>query len=82
MRSLGDSPFDPSRPDAQKMSGRSIQTTLIVPDQLAAVELAWAGGQVQLLSPAPTEPEAIVTVLCALVTRSGYAWQPVMGRLS
>lgn len=81
MRSLGDSPFDPSRPHAQAMSGRSIQTTLIVPDQLAAVELGWAGGQVQLLSPAPTEPEAIVTVLCALVTRCGYAWQPVMGRL-
>lgn len=82
MRSLGDSPFDPTRPRVQKMSGRSIQTTLIVPDQLAAVELGWAGGQLQLLSPAPTEPEAIVTVLCALVTRSGYARQPVMGRQS
>lgn len=82
LRSLGDSPFDPARPDAQWTSGRSIQTTMVEPDKLAAVRLALGGGNAQPVEPAPTEPEAIVTLLCALVTRSGYAWQPLLGRLS
>ena len=82
LRSLGDSPFDPSRPDAQGISSRTTQTTMIEPDKLGAVRLEVIGTSLRLQGPAPTEPEAIVTLLCALVTRSGYAWQPVLGRLS
>lgn len=82
MRSLGDSPFDPSRPDAQAISGRSIQTTMIEPDKLAAAQLELSAATAHPVGAAPSEPEAIVTLLCALVTRSGYAWQPVLGRLS
>lgn len=81
LRSAGDASFDPTRPDAQRISGRSIQTTMVDPDTLAAVRLHLVDGDARLLDPAPTEPEAIVTLLCALVTRSGYAWQPVLGRL-
>ncbi|MEO8297498.1 MAG: hypothetical protein ABI574_06770 [Burkholderiales bacterium] len=80
LRSLGDASFDPARPDAQRIAGRSIQTTMIDPTKLAAVRLDLTDDLVRLPDAAPTEPEAIVTLLCALVTRSGYAWQPVLGR--
>jgi hypothetical protein len=29
--------------------------------------------------PRPSDPDAVITMLCALVTRSGYAWQPLLG---
>lgn len=76
-----DPAFDPGRPDAQRVYGRSIQTTMIEPDALSAVRMDFDATGVRLSDAPPTEPEAIVTLLCALVTRSGYAWQPVLGRL-
>jgi hypothetical protein len=80
LRSVGDAAFDPARPDAQQVYGRSIQTTMIEPEQLAAVRIDFDAAAAQLHGMPPSEPEAIVTLLCALVTRSGYAWQPVLGR--
>jgi hypothetical protein len=81
LRSMGEPAFDPARPDAQRVHGRSIQATMIEPEPLAAVRIDFEAGAVRLPGGVPSEPEAIITLLCALVTRSGYAWQPVLGRL-
>ena len=81
LRSIGDTWFDPSRPQAQRVSGITLQASMIEPSRLAATRLAMDGGQVRLLAPAAADLDAdgVVAVLAALVTRSGYGWQPELG---
>lgn len=83
LRSIGDPAFEPARPDAQRVWSFHAQTTMIVPAQLAATRLTLRDA---LAEPGPdavvattADADALVTLLCALVTRSGYAWQPLMG---
>ena len=81
LRSIGDTWFDPSRPQAQRVSGITLQASMIEPSRLAATCLALDGGRVTLLAPAAADLDAdgVVSVLAALVTRSGYGWQPELG---
>ena len=83
MRNIGDAAIDPTRPDAQRVSSRVAQTSMIDPARLQNIRLVLRQGEAE---PAPqavartaADPDDIVTLLCALVTRSGYAWQPLMG---
>ena len=81
MRSLGDDAFDTTRPQAQKVWSRTFQTTMIRPERLARVRLNMTGRQAHAEA-APWgddgNAEAMLTLLAALATRSGYAWQPVI----
>ncbi len=78
MRTLGDPRIDPTRPDAQLIWARTWQSTMIVPERLAATATDFHGDTVRyrLPSDAPQDAEAWVTLLAAVVTRSGYEWQP------
>jgi hypothetical protein len=78
LRSGGDEWFDPSRPQAQRVWQRTWQTTMVQPDRLAAVRLQLLGDQAQAERHAAADATAMVTLLAALVTRSGWSWQPVM----
>ena len=83
LRSLGDPAFDPTRPDAQRVSSCVAQASMIDPAQLAATRLTLdcdrALPATEALSTTATDTDAVVVLLCALVTRSGYAWQPLIG---
>lgn len=83
LRGPGEAAFDPTRPDAQSVWSWQAQTTMIDPARLAATRLALHDGRAEPVPEAvtatATDPDDIVTLLCALVTRSGYAWQPLMG---
>ena len=82
MRTLGDAPLDPARPDAQKIWARTWQTTMIIPERLAATRTEFSGDTVRFTLPDdyPQDTEAWVTLMAAVVTRSGYAWQPRLFR--
>ena len=83
MRTLGEPICDPTRPQAQKISSRVAQATMIDPARLQATRLYLhddhAEPAPQAVSATASDPDAVVTLLCALVTRSGYAWQPLLG---
>ena len=74
--------FDPSRPNAQSVSGRVVQTTLITPEDLAKVQITLDGSRVRVSSqasdPSVKDEDRMMHILCAVVVRSGYAWQPVL----
>jgi len=80
MRSPGDDWFDPTRPDARKVWSSSVQATMIVPSRLAAVPLQLHPRHAELPAnyAATLDGEGVLTALCALVTRSGWQWQPRM----
>jgi hypothetical protein len=78
MRRVGDPLLDASRPDAQRISGATWQATMIDPQRLAALPPQLLADGVQL-PPAVAlglDAEGVVTLLCAVVTRSGWGWQP------
>lgn len=79
MRGPADPLFDPARPQASRVSGVTLQASMIDPRQLASVPLRMFGHQVELPDGHGTglDADAIVTLLCAVVTRSGWRWQPV-----
>jgi len=83
LRSLGDPAFDPTRPDAQRVSACVAQASMIDPARLQATRLVLRDGQAEpstnALARTTADPDAVITLLCALVTRSGYAWQPRFG---
>ena len=78
MRIAGEPWFDPPRPQAQAIWSRTWQTTMLMPQRLVQVtleiELDRARLQAGVLPPA--DSDALVTLLAALVTRSGYTWRP------
>jgi hypothetical protein len=79
MRGAADSYFDPTRPSASRVSGTTLQTSMIDPQKLAAMPLRMFGQKVELPDGygEALGPDAIVTLLCAVVTGSGWRWQPV-----
>lgn len=79
MRSVGSVGIDPTRPKAQRIYARSIATTIIEPERLARVPIQLSGPRVTLSADeaAAADPEQLVYLLCAIVTRSGFTWQPV-----
>jgi hypothetical protein len=81
LRGPGETPFDPSRPSADRVWQTTWQTTLVDPARLAAVPLRPLGLHAELpgTSAAALDGEGLLTALCALVTRSGWAWQPRFG---
>jgi hypothetical protein len=83
MRGIGDAAVDPTRPDAQRVSSRVAQASMIDPARLQAMRLVLRNGHAEPAPPAITrtaaDPDELVVLLCALVTRSGYAWQPLLG---
>ena len=77
MRGIGDPYFDPSRPDAQAVWARTWQSTMIVPDVLACTRVELTGDRAQPAQDwTPATDDAAITLFAAVVTRSGYAWQP------
>ena len=71
--------FDPTRPNASHVSGTTLQTSTIDPQRLAALPLRLFGQTVELPDDfaASLDANGMVTLLCAVVTRSGWGWQPV-----
>lgn len=78
MRGIGEAVFEPSRPQAFRLDGRMVQATMIDPDRLAAVNLQWSPEGVRHADAGARDPESMLTLLAALVLRSGYAWCPVL----
>ena len=56
---------------------------MIDPARLQATRLVLRDGiaqpEPQALSATASDPDAVITLLCSMVTRSGYAWQPLLG---
>ncbi len=79
MQGPGDDSFDPTRPTASRISGKSVQTRMIDPQRLAAIPLRMFGEAVELPDDFARSlaPDDTVMLLCAVVTRSGWHWQPV-----
>ena len=71
--------FDPTRPNASHVSGTTLQTSTIDPQCLAALPLRLFGQTAELPDgfAASLDADGMVTLLCAVVTRSGWGWQPV-----
>jgi hypothetical protein len=78
MRSIGDAAFDPTRPDASSVSGVMVQTSMIDMQRLAAMPLTLLARSVELPRglAATLDADGLCTLMCAVVTRSGWAWQP------
>ena len=78
MGDFGESAFDATRPDAQRIWSSTWQATMIEPARLAGVPLQLQAASVLL--PASyldsLDGEGVLTVLCAVVTRSGWRWEP------
>ena len=78
MRTIGDERVDAARPDAQRVWARRLMATILAPERVAATALRIEAGHAQLVGRIGGESESLLHVLAALITRSGYAWQPVM----
>lgn len=80
MRPIGASPLD-SRPypDADRIWDVQIAATPVRAEQLAAIPLTLAGPEASWPRGVPKdlEPDALGHALAAVVTRSGWTWQPV-----
>lgn len=78
MGDFGESAFDGTRPDAQRVWSSTWQATMIEPSRLAGMPLQLQATSV--LMPASyldsLDGEGVLTALCAVVTRSGWRWQP------
>jgi len=81
LRSVGDARFVPTRPHADRVWQTAWQATMIEPLRLAAVPLGPLGLHAELPAAyaAALDAEGVLTALCALVTRSGWHWQPRLG---
>lgn len=81
MRPAAGPRFDPARPSADRVWQTTWQATLIDARRLAAVPLNPLGLHAELPAAcaAALDGDGLLTALCALVTRSGWAWQPRLG---
>lgn len=79
MRMPGSPFFDPTRPSADRVWSNTAQTTQLESSRLAEVPLRFSGDTAVLPADYLTalDGEGMVTLLCVLVTRSGWRWQPV-----
>jgi hypothetical protein len=86
MRPLGSVGIAPTRPKAQKLYSRTVQATVITSEELAAVQLKLQGECVTLpgdyvaAQNQARNADGMVHVLCTVVIRSGFAWQPMFFR--
>ncbi len=83
LRGAGDDGTAPTRPDARQLWSLALQTTLVQPSRLADVPLRLRSCQAELPPgyALALDGEDVLTALCALVTRSGWHWQPhLLGR--
>lgn len=81
MRSIGDDPFDPTRPSAQRGWSRTLQTTMLDAGQLAAAPVTLGADRVVWTgvgTPALPDTNALMACLAAVVVRSGWTWRPQM----
>lgn len=79
MRGLGEESFDPTRPQAQKVWGRMRQTTLVSPEWLAHLAPRFDAATGTLLASrrfVRLDGDGAIGLLCAVVTASGWSWQP------
>ncbi|WP_394479300.1 hypothetical protein [Roseateles sp. LYH14W] len=78
LRGPGDELFDVARPAAQKVWSSTLQATMVEPSRLAAVPLQLQHRHAALPADyaARLDGEGVLTALCAVVTRSGWHWQP------
>lgn len=78
LRAAGEAWFDPSRPEAQAVWSKTLQSTMIEPDRLERAPLKLDMDRAELLEGGGglIDGEALVTLLAALVARSGYVWRP------
>lgn len=82
MRGIGDRRFDPTRPNAQRISVNTVSATIISAADLESVPLKISACSVELpASFAETfDEDRMIYMLCQLVIQSGYTWQPVFFR--
>ena len=78
MRSIGDPAFDPARPPARRVWACVAQATMIEPQRLAGVRLRWSPDGLAAADAGGRDAESLLTLMAAVVTRSGWCWQPVM----
>jgi hypothetical protein len=79
MRAPGEPVLDASRPDAQRVWLRTVQTTMLDDERLAAAPVALAGDRVRwsgMESRTLADTDALMACLAAIVVRSGWTWQP------
>ncbi len=79
MRVPGDPLFDPARPIATIISNTEARTSTMAPKRLGAVPVTLLGNSAELPQgyAMHLDGEGMITLLCAIVTRSGWNWQPV-----
>lgn len=80
MQGPGADGIDPARPPAHKVWGRMRQTTLVVPEWLAHLAPRFdAADGLRLVASrrfVRLDGDGAVSLLCAVVTASGWSWQP------
>lgn len=78
MRGPGQPAFDPARPDAQAGWRIIAQVTPVRQTDLTATPLTWQGPTVAVPAEfaAALDERGVATLLCAVVTRSGWHWKP------
>lgn len=79
MRSLGDPFFDPSRPQAQKVWLRTVQSTMLDQERLAAAPVTLVGDQLAWRGPALRtlpDTDTLMACLAHIVVQSGWSWAP------
>ncbi|MFN0186599.1 MAG: hypothetical protein ACKVQR_22535 [Aquabacterium sp.] len=82
MRTIGDAPFDPARPPAQRVWSRQWQATVIEPHRLGDIPF-----DADALLPAAAALQAANTtdawmhLLAATALRAGLSWQPTLARV-
>jgi hypothetical protein len=79
MRSPGDPFFDPARPEAQKVWLRTVQSTMLDSERLAAAPVALVGDQLAWRGPALRtlpDTDTLMACLAQIVVQSGWSWAP------
>lgn len=79
MRAPGDPFFDPARPEAQKVWLRTVQSTMLDGERLAAAPVALVGDQLAWRGPAARtlpDTDTLMACLAQIVVQSGWSWAP------
>lgn len=78
MRGPADPYFDPTRPEASQVWETTAQVTPVKPAHLKATPTTLRGRQARVPAEfaAALDSRGMLTLLCAVVTRSGWNWQP------
>lgn len=78
MRGPADTFHDPTRPNASRVSGITFQTSTLNAQRLEAMPLRMFAASVELPGDVAVSLDAdgMLLLLCAVVTRSGWNWQP------